>query len=37
MRRGVSPRSACSAGIAEALTDEPDMLRAINELASAIF
>ena len=37
MRRGVSARSACEGAIAEALTDDPEMLRAVNELASAIF
>ena len=37
MRRGITPRAACSGAIAEALTDDPDMLRAVNELASALF
>ncbi|HYC48352.1 MAG TPA: CbbQ/NirQ/NorQ/GpvN family protein [Burkholderiales bacterium] len=37
MRRGVNARGACAAAIAEALTDEPDMVRAINELVSAVF
>ncbi len=37
MQRGIAPRAACSGAIAEALTDDPDMLRAVNELASALF
>lgn len=37
MQRGVSPLGACEAAIAEALTDDPEMLRAVNELASSIF
>jgi len=37
MQRGVAPRGACSAAVAEALTDEPEMLRAVNELVSAVF
>jgi nitric oxide reductase NorQ protein len=37
MRRGIEPRVACAGAIAEALTDEPEMLRAVNELASSIF
>ena len=37
MRRGVQPRSACTSAISEALTDEEDMLRAIDELVSSIF
>ena len=35
--RGISPRKACNGAIAEALTDDPEMLRAVNELAAAIF
>lgn len=35
--RGIAPRNACNGAIAEALTDDPEMLRAINELAAAIF
>ena len=35
--RGIAPRTACSGAIAEALTDDPEMLRAINELASSLF
>jgi nitric oxide reductase NorQ protein len=37
MRRGIPPRSACAGAIAEALTDDPDMLRAVNELTSSLF
>jgi len=37
MRRGIAPRAACSGAIAEALTDDPDMLRAVHELASSLF
>jgi len=37
MQRGIAPRAACHSAIAEALTDDPEMLRAINELASSIF
>jgi nitric oxide reductase NorQ protein len=35
--RGITPASACRAAIGQALTDDPQMLRAIDELASAIF
>jgi len=37
MARGISPRAACSGAVAEALSDDPEMLRAINELASSLF
>ncbi len=37
IQRGVAPRTACHGAIAEALTDEAEMLRAIDELASSIF
>jgi nitric oxide reductase NorQ protein len=37
MRRGIAPRTACTGAIAQALTDDPDMLRAVNELASSLF
>ena len=37
MRRGVALLAACEAAIAEALTDDPEMLRAVNELSSSIF
>ncbi len=35
--RGIAPRSACQGAIAQALTDEPEMLAALNELISAVF
>ena len=37
MRRGVAPRAACAAAISLALSDDPEMLAAIDELASAVF
>ena len=37
MKSGIMPRSACRVAIAEALTDEPDMLTVVNELGSALF
>jgi nitric oxide reductase NorQ protein len=37
MLRGIPARAACAGAIAEALTDDPDMLRAVNELAASIF
>jgi len=37
MARGIAPHTACSGAIAEALSDDPEMLRAINELASSLF
>jgi len=37
MQRGVAARPACTAAIALALSDDPEMLAAIDELASAVF
>jgi len=37
LARGIAPRAACSSAIAEALTDDPEMLRAINELIASLF
>ena len=37
MQRGIAPRIACAGAIARALTDDPDMLRALDELASSVF
>ena len=37
MRRGITAQTACAGAIAEALTDDPDMLRAVNELAASVF
>jgi nitric oxide reductase NorQ protein len=36
-KHGIAPRVACNSAIAEALTDDPEMLRAVNELASSLF
>jgi nitric oxide reductase NorQ protein len=35
--KGIPARAACRGAIAEALTDDPDMLRAVNELAHSLF
>ena len=37
MRRGVPALGACDGAIAQALSDDPEMLRAVNELASSVF
>lgn len=37
IQRGIAPRVACAGAVAQALTDDPEMLRAVNELASALF
>ena len=37
IRRGIPPRAACRGAIAESLTDDPEMLQAVYELASSIF
>jgi nitric oxide reductase NorQ protein len=37
MARGVAPRSACQGAVAQALTDEQEMLAAVNELVHAVF
>jgi len=37
MGSGISPGEACRGAIAEALTDEPEMLAAINELSASLF
>ncbi|MFT5115013.1 MAG: nitric oxide reductase NorQ protein [Parasphingorhabdus sp.] len=34
---GIDPRTACRSAISQALTDEPDMLAAVNELGAALF
>ena len=34
---GVSPYTACRCSISEAITDDPDMLKAVNELCSSLF
>lgn len=37
MVSGIPPRTACRGAIAEALTDEPEMLAAVNELSASLF
>jgi nitric oxide reductase NorQ protein len=37
IKRGISPRIACQGAISRALSDDPEMLRAIDELAAALF
>jgi nitric oxide reductase NorQ protein len=37
MVRGIAPRTACHGAIAEALTDDVEMLRAVDELISSVF
>ena len=37
MKSGIAPQLACRVAIAESLTDEPDMLTAVNELGSSLF
>ncbi len=37
MNSGIDPRSACRGAISETLTDDPDMLKAINELSASLF
>jgi nitric oxide reductase NorQ protein len=37
MRSGVEPVAACRSAIAQALTDDADMLAAVNELSSSLF
>ncbi len=34
---GVAPREACDGAITQALTDEPDLLAAVNEFVAAVF
>jgi len=35
--RGIEPVSACRAAVAESLTDDPEMLTAVNELGASLF
>ncbi len=35
--RGVAPRAACAGAITQALSDDPEMIAAVNELAAAVF
>jgi nitric oxide reductase NorQ protein len=37
MTTGIAPVTACSSAIAQALTDDPEMLAAIRELSSSVF
>jgi len=37
MHAGVSPQTACRTTIAEALTDDPEMIAAVNELSASLF
>jgi len=37
MVSGVDSRVACQGAIVESLTDEPEMLAALNELATSLF
>lgn len=37
MQAGIDPRDACRGAIAETLTDDHDMLKAINELSTSLF
>jgi nitric oxide reductase NorQ protein len=37
MVSGVAPVVACRSAIAQALTDDPDMLVAVNELGASLF
>ena len=34
---GVDPVAACNSAISEAITDDPEMLQAVNELSSSLF
>ena len=37
MMSGIDPRDACRGAISETLTDDPDMLKAVNELSATLF
>jgi len=37
MADGVEPVSACQSAVAQALTDDPEMLAAVNELSASLF
>src|SRR3990172_6101583 len=37
MSAGITPRAACRTAIAEALTDDPEMIAAVNELSASLF
>ena len=35
--KGIPARAACTGAVAQALTDDPEILRAVNELANSLF
>ena len=37
MADGIAPVTACTSAVAQALTDDPDMLAAVNELSASLF
>ena len=37
IEQGLSPRRACTVGITQSLTDDPEMLRAVGEVVTALF
>ena len=37
IRSGVDPVEACTSAVSQALTDDPEMLQAVNELGSSVF
>ena len=37
MASGIEPAEACRSAIAESLTDDPEMLEAVNELSASLF
>ena len=37
IQAGVAPADACASAVSQALTDDPEMLQAINELSSSVF
>ena len=37
IKSGIDPRSACRGAISETLTDDPEMLKAVNELNASLF
>jgi nitric oxide reductase NorQ protein len=37
MTGGIAPRAACRAAVTEALTDDPELQKAIDELAASLF
>ena len=37
IQSGVDPVAACTSAVSQALTDDPEMLQAVNELGSSVF